>query len=186
MPDHPFSCNLNNAEVFSCVLGSEDDYALSIIDPVTINLEIRNRNPGTSKGLVDISEDKEQWSRTAEIQLQQLNVRLSYYDALMFQAILESFPRQARQGYFRSVMFNWTSVHSRIRYTTVCIILYHRQELIDQCKYLGSLGSWGSAGGSYALSLLNWKSPYPVVNISIIKSYSKVILTWKFTIVPSR
>jgi vacuolar protein sorting-associated protein 13D len=34
MPERPFSCNLNNAEVFSCVLGSEDESALSIIDPV--------------------------------------------------------------------------------------------------------------------------------------------------------
>ena len=98
MPDRPFSCNLNNAEVFSCVLGSEEDSALSIIDPVTINFEIGDRNQGVSKGLVDLAEETEQRSRTAEIQLQQLNVRLSYYDWLMFQAIMESFPRQAKQG----------------------------------------------------------------------------------------
>jgi vacuolar protein sorting-associated protein 13D len=36
MPDRPFSCNLNNAEVFSCVLGSEEESALSIIDPVSM------------------------------------------------------------------------------------------------------------------------------------------------------
>lgn len=98
MPERPFSCNLNNAEVFSCVLGSEEDSALSIIDPVTINFEIGDRNPATTKGLVDLADATEQRSRTAEIQLQQLNIRLSYYDWLMFQAIMESFPRQARQG----------------------------------------------------------------------------------------
>ena len=36
MPERPFSCNLNNAEVFSCVLGSEEESALSIIDPVSL------------------------------------------------------------------------------------------------------------------------------------------------------
>lgn len=48
MSDRPFSANLNNAEVFSCQLGgNEEDSALSIIDPVTINFEIAGRNvPG--------------------------------------------------------------------------------------------------------------------------------------------
>ena len=40
MKDRPFSCNLNNAEVFSCVIGREAESSLSIIDPVTINFEI--------------------------------------------------------------------------------------------------------------------------------------------------
>ena len=40
LPERPFSCNLNNAEVFSCVLSNKEESALSIIDPVTINLEI--------------------------------------------------------------------------------------------------------------------------------------------------
>ena len=44
MRDRPFSCNLNNAEVFSCVLGREEESALSIIDPVTINFEIGARD----------------------------------------------------------------------------------------------------------------------------------------------
>ena len=47
MVERPFSCNLNNAEVFSCFLGNEDGSALSIIDPVTINFEIAGRSvPG--------------------------------------------------------------------------------------------------------------------------------------------
>ena len=48
LPERPFSCNLNNAEVFSCVLGHEADSALSIIDPVTINVEISGRRPNSS------------------------------------------------------------------------------------------------------------------------------------------
>jgi hypothetical protein len=70
----------------------------NICHQVTINFEIGDRNQGASKGLVDLAEEKEQRSRTAEVQLQQLNIRLSYYDWLMFQAIMESFPRQAKQG----------------------------------------------------------------------------------------
>ena len=103
MVDRPFSCNLNNAEVFSCTLGREDETALSIIDPVTINFEIAGRNvPGMPlKGLSDLLVDQNDgynqlgtYERTAEIQLQQLNVRLSYNDWLVFHKILNSFPHQ--------------------------------------------------------------------------------------------
>jgi vacuolar protein sorting-associated protein 13D len=110
MTDRPFSCNLNNAEVFSCVLGHEDESSLSIIDPVTINFEIGGRNSSCkkpSKGLLDIAEAEGSGGvggmaveRTAEIQLQQLNIRLSYHDWLMFRAILDSFPRQAREAMY--------------------------------------------------------------------------------------
>ncbi len=113
MTDRPFSCNLNNAEVFSCVLGREEESALSIIDPVTINFEIGGRASGAkavSKGLLDIAESEGGFGggfgesrgaeRTAEIQLQQLNIRLSYHDWLMFKAILDSFPRQAREAMY--------------------------------------------------------------------------------------
>ena len=98
-PERPFSCNLNNAEVFSCVLGDEAESALSIIDPVTINVEISGGRSLTnpSKGLLDPL-DSEDTERTVEVQLQQLNVRLSYHDWIMFQTILESFPRQANQA----------------------------------------------------------------------------------------
>lgn len=43
MKERPFSCNLNNAEVISCVLGKEEESALSIVDSVTINFEIGGR-----------------------------------------------------------------------------------------------------------------------------------------------
>ena len=103
MPERPFSCNLNNAEVFSCILSNKEESALSIIDPVTINLEIASRGyaGSPSKGLLDLDDDQvvnNIPNRMVEIQLQQLNVRLSYHDWLMFQTILESFPRQAREA----------------------------------------------------------------------------------------
>lgn len=42
-PDKPLSCNLDHCEMFSCILGMEDETALSIIDPVNINCEIVTR-----------------------------------------------------------------------------------------------------------------------------------------------
>jgi len=97
--ERPLSCNLNNAEVFSCVLGKEDETALSIIDPVTINLEIWGRGEvvPASKGLLDVNEDNDV-ERIADVQLQQLNIRLSYHDAIMFRHILNSLPKQAQEA----------------------------------------------------------------------------------------
>lgn len=42
--DKPVSCSLNHCEMFSCILGMEDETALSIIDPVTVNIEIVNKH----------------------------------------------------------------------------------------------------------------------------------------------
>ena len=41
--ERPVSCNLNQCELYSCFLGFEDETALSIIDPVTINIEINDQ-----------------------------------------------------------------------------------------------------------------------------------------------
>lgn len=38
--EKPLSCSLNNCEMFSCILGMEDDTALSIIDPITLNMDV--------------------------------------------------------------------------------------------------------------------------------------------------
>ncbi|XP_053697242.1 intermembrane lipid transfer protein Vps13D [Sabethes cyaneus] len=71
------SINLNNLEVFSCVLGSEEGTALSIIDPITVNMDLR-------QGVLDMQMQK------------QLCIRLSYHDVKMFQRMLESLPGQTK------------------------------------------------------------------------------------------
>lgn len=71
----PLSCNLSQCELFSCVLGREDETALSIIDPVGASL--------------DLTQDE-----CLEIQLQPLCVRLSYHDVTMFSRMLSSLPKQ--------------------------------------------------------------------------------------------
>ncbi|XP_020712491.2 intermembrane lipid transfer protein Vps13D isoform X3 [Athalia rosae] len=77
-PQHgekPLSCNLSRCELFSCILGLEDETALSIIDPVGASFEL--------------TQDK-----CLEIQLQPLSVRLSYHDITMFTRMLSSLPKQ--------------------------------------------------------------------------------------------
>lgn len=71
------SINLNHLEVFSCILGSEEETALSIIDPMTVNLDIREE-------VLDIHFHK------------RLCIRLSYNDMKMFQRMLESLPKQTK------------------------------------------------------------------------------------------
>ncbi|KAJ3643178.1 hypothetical protein Zmor_025903 [Zophobas morio] len=73
--EKPLSCSLNNCEMFSCILGMEDETALSIIDPITLNM--------------DINKD-----HILEAQLQFLTVRLSYHDMCMFLQMLNSIPKQ--------------------------------------------------------------------------------------------
>lgn len=76
------SINLNHLEVFSCILGFEEDTALSIIDPITVNMDLK-RN-------------------TLDIQLQKrLCIRLSYNDVKMFIKMLESLPNQTRNAQTR-------------------------------------------------------------------------------------
>lgn len=73
------SINLNHLEVFSCILGNEDATALSIIDPVTINLDLKQN--------------------TLDIQLQKrLCIRLSYHDLKMFTQMLQSIPKQTKNA----------------------------------------------------------------------------------------
>ncbi|XP_047493790.1 vacuolar protein sorting-associated protein 13D-like isoform X6 [Penaeus chinensis] len=90
--ERPLSCNLNQCELYSCILGLEDDTALSIIDPVTINIEVNDRLGQNQP--VDISNVSMAVQHTVEVVMHQLNIRLSYHDMKMFQQILESIPKQ--------------------------------------------------------------------------------------------
>lgn len=70
-----FFCNLSHCELFSCILGMEEETALSIIDPVGATLEL--------------------WqNKCLEVQLQPFSVRLSYHDVAMFTRMLSSLPKQ--------------------------------------------------------------------------------------------
>ncbi|EDL29728.1 mCG140286, isoform CRA_b [Mus musculus] len=93
--DRPFSGSLFGIEVFSCRLGNEQDTALSIVDPVQIQVElVGNSSYQNSSGLMDAF-NSEDFPPILEIQLQALDIRLSYNDVQLFLAIAKSIPEQA-------------------------------------------------------------------------------------------
>lgn len=83
----PLSLNINHCEVFSCVLGMEDETALSIIDPVTINMDLKRQS------LSDTEEGNQEQVLVIQT-TQQLNVRLSYHDVRMFMQMISSLKQQ--------------------------------------------------------------------------------------------
>ncbi|XP_053136918.1 intermembrane lipid transfer protein VPS13D isoform X2 [Hemicordylus capensis] len=92
--DRPFSGSLFGIEVFSCRLGNEQETALSIIDPVQIQVElVGNSSYPSGSGLLDAF-NSEDFPPVLEIHLQALNIRLSYNDVQLFLAIVKSIPGQ--------------------------------------------------------------------------------------------
>ncbi|XP_037089594.1 LOW QUALITY PROTEIN: vacuolar protein sorting-associated protein 13D-like [Pollicipes pollicipes] len=92
--EKPLSCELQNCELFSCLLGgAEQETALSIVDPATVNVEVSGKLPAdAARGILDATDTELHCHM--EVLVQQLNVRVSYHDMKMFAAILESLPRQ--------------------------------------------------------------------------------------------
>ncbi|XP_059807841.1 intermembrane lipid transfer protein VPS13D [Hypanus sabinus] len=92
--DRPFSGSLGGIEVFSCRLGNEQETALSIIDPVNVQIElIGNPTYQKSSGLLDAF-GSEDFPPVLEIQFSSLGIRLSYNDVQLFLAIVKSIPKQ--------------------------------------------------------------------------------------------
>ncbi|XP_077532737.1 vacuolar protein sorting 13D isoform X2 [Haemaphysalis longicornis] len=85
--EKPLSCNLQNLEVFSCVLGLEEDTALSIVDPISVYIDLVARErESTSFGARS--------GHVLQVGTLNLNLRLSYNDVKMFLRILDSIPKQ--------------------------------------------------------------------------------------------
>ncbi|KAJ8264877.1 hypothetical protein COCON_G00139760 [Conger conger] len=96
--DRPFSGSLAGIEVFSCRLGSEQETALSIIDPVNVQVELcGSPTYQTSSGLLDAF-NMEDFPPLLEIQFPALDIRLSYNDVLLFLAIAKSIPTSGSQS----------------------------------------------------------------------------------------
>ncbi|XP_053625592.1 intermembrane lipid transfer protein Vps13D isoform X2 [Plodia interpunctella] len=73
----PVSCSLTELELFSCVLGLEEETALSIVEPAAVHVTL---GPHTQ----------------LHVAMGNLNLRLSYHDMRMFTSMLQSLPAQAR------------------------------------------------------------------------------------------
>ncbi|XP_077367984.1 intermembrane lipid transfer protein VPS13D isoform X2 [Festucalex cinctus] len=90
--DRPFSGSLAGIEVFSCRLGSEQETALSIVDPVNVQVELcGSPTYQSSSGLLDAF-SVEDIPPLLEIQFPVLDIRLSYNDIQLFLAIAKSIP----------------------------------------------------------------------------------------------
>ncbi|KAH8379915.1 hypothetical protein KR009_008014 [Drosophila setifemur] len=75
----PLSLDINHLEIFSCTLDAEDESALSIIDPFTLNIELR--------------------SNCLNILIQKpLNIRLSYVDVKLFSRMAQLLPTQTSRS----------------------------------------------------------------------------------------
>lgn len=88
----PLSCQLNRVEIFSSQLCLEEETALSIVDPVTISIEVVGKSSASDvKGIPDATSSE--LHQILEIQAQQLILRLSYNDMKLFLRILDSVPQ---------------------------------------------------------------------------------------------
>ncbi|XP_051961416.1 intermembrane lipid transfer protein VPS13D-like [Xyrauchen texanus] len=96
--DRPFSGSLAGIEVFSCRLGSEQETALSIIDPVNVQMELcGSPTYQSSSGLLDAF-NIDDFPPLLEIQFPALDIRLSYNDVQLFLAIAKSIPTTGSPG----------------------------------------------------------------------------------------
>jgi vacuolar protein sorting-associated protein 13D len=78
--ERPLTCNLNRCELLYCILGNEEESAVSIVDPVTVNMDI-----------IQTEENK-----ILDVTLQALSLRLSYHDFQMFSKLLTSLSGQGK------------------------------------------------------------------------------------------
>eukprot|EP00794_Sanderia_malayensis_P015340 gene15340-16917_t len=93
--ERPLTISLQSLEVFSCVLANIDETALSIIDPVTLLIELNSaaklKSHTLSKGLLGAV----QTHPSLEVHFHsQLSLRLSYHDLKLFLRIFESAKKQ--------------------------------------------------------------------------------------------
>lgn len=87
LKERPLSCNLQNLEVFSCIIGVEEDTALSIVDPVTVYVDVIQKTPQLAAA-----------GHLLQISTMSMNLRLSYNDVKLFMRIIDSIPKQSGLG----------------------------------------------------------------------------------------
>jgi vacuolar protein sorting-associated protein 13D len=71
-------CSIDGLELFSCCVSHEDDTALSILDPVSIGIELKPVQPPQSG------------THSLEVDIRQVNIRVSYNDIKLFLNILQN------------------------------------------------------------------------------------------------
>nr|XP_033778552.1 vacuolar protein sorting-associated protein 13D isoform X3 [Geotrypetes seraphini] len=128
--DHPFSGSLSGVEVFSCRLGNEQETALSIIDPVQVQVELMGTSSDQSGfGLMDAF-SSEDFPPILEIQLHTLDIRLSYNDVQLFLAIAKSIPVQTSNVASDSSILDTDSLTNSSRVTESSVPTSENREAI--------------------------------------------------------
>ena len=86
----PFNCSLERLEVFSCVIGNEQEQtSLSIIDPLNITISLTSKAISTFRQRVDIDSE-----HILIVDIMSVNTRLSFNDITLILKILNSLPKQ--------------------------------------------------------------------------------------------
>lgn len=87
----PFNCTLQGMEVFSCILGVEDQTALSIVDPLSITIDLAPKKI-THPALQEGSQEEV----ILVFDISEISLHLSFQDIFLFLKILNSLPTQTR------------------------------------------------------------------------------------------
>lgn len=104
----PVVCELNDLEVFSCVLGLEEETALSIVEPAAVAVTLLPE-------------------RVLSVSAPALRLRLSYHDMRMFASMLHSLPAQARAALSGEISYVGRSADFE-RILTVDVVLQVNQK----------------------------------------------------------
>ncbi|GLH07616.1 Vacuolar protein sorting-associated protein 13D [Gryllus bimaculatus] len=142
LPDKPLSCDLNHCELFSCILGMEDETALSIVDPAQICIEVARR-PSTSRGIADVMTSAA--DRVLEVHSKDLTVRLSYHDMCMFTRILRSLPNQTLWARSQSVEQDLQPANIRSQVNKLVALGFYPDDCVaalNQCNGLDDAALW--------------------------------------------
>nr|XP_018668116.1 vacuolar protein sorting-associated protein 13D [Ciona intestinalis] len=90
--DLPFRCSLERLEIFSCQLNNEKETALSIIDPVTLSIEVRKLKQSDLLPSETLNDRLN--SNILDVYVPDLNMRVSFNDVMLILAVFKSLPMQ--------------------------------------------------------------------------------------------
>lgn len=91
----PFNCTLEGVEVFSCILGVEEETALSIVDPLNVTIDMAPKviPEPIPKSTINVEPREEV---VLVLDVSEISLRLSYKDIFLFLKILNSLPTQTK------------------------------------------------------------------------------------------
>lgn len=128
--DKILSCNFNHCELFSCILGMEDETALSILDPVTINCELKTKISSSGelvKVLLVITV-------TSSFHVEYVPRCVWFYLFLLFRSVLISFAYDCLIAMYKCLCKFWNHCLNRQRGLEIwkCLMKILKCQLIQE------------------------------------------------------